>query len=122
MPAASLVAAEQAHSQWLYRLERQHATCNTTEHELHDESCSAAGATSILQEEGLAFPESAQAGQLIKLPGQTRVTPEEYSEFTALGQGGVYELDLDRCRAFTRLNFCPARSRSANKVGPQAAS
>jgi hypothetical protein len=33
---------------------------------------------------------------MIKLPGQTRVTPDEYHEFITLGQGGVYELDLER--------------------------
>lgn len=54
------------------------------------------GATSIEKDESMAFPESAGPRQAIKLPGQTRVTPEEYSEFTTLGQGGVYELDLDR--------------------------
>jgi hypothetical protein len=55
-----------------------------------------AGATSIVKDDTLAFPEAAKPGQMIKLPGQTRVTPDEYHEFITLGQGGVYELDLER--------------------------
>ncbi len=53
----------------------------------------------------MAFPESAQAGQPIKLPGQTRVTPDEYHEFITLGQGGVFELDLAR----SGRALCPLR-------------
>ena len=56
-----------------------------------------AGATAIVKDDTLAFPEAAKPGQMIKLPGQTRVTPDEYHEFITLGQGGVYELDLERC-------------------------
>ncbi|CAD7703725.1 unnamed protein product, partial [Ostreobium quekettii] len=33
----------------------------------------------------------------IKLPGQTRVTPDEYKEFLALGHGEIFNLDLNRC-------------------------
>ena len=34
--------------------------------------------------------------QFIKLPRQTRVTPEEYREFLSLGHGEIFTLDLDR--------------------------
>ena len=43
-----------------------------------------------------ALPLQAKPGQLIRLPGQTRVAPEEYREFLALGHGGIFDLDLDR--------------------------
>lgn len=36
-------------------------------------------------------------GKAIKLPRQTRVTPEEYKEFLALGHGEIFDLDMDRC-------------------------
>lgn len=42
-----------------------------------------------------AFPQQAQPGQKIKLPGQSRVPPEEYREFLVLGHGGVFDLDVD---------------------------
>merc|ERR1719281_2195423 len=44
----------------------------------------------------MALPLQAKRGQLIRLPGQTRVAPEEYREFLALGHGGIFDLDLDR--------------------------
>ena len=44
-----------------------------------------------------AFPQQAQPGQKIKLPGQSRVAPEEYREFLILGHGGVFDLDVDKC-------------------------
>ena len=43
-----------------------------------------------------ALPSQAKPGQLIRLPGQTRVAPEEYREFLALGHGGIFDVDLDR--------------------------
>ncbi|KAK9789200.1 hypothetical protein WJX73_005584 [Symbiochloris irregularis] len=42
-----------------------------------------------------ALPQQAQPGQLIKLPGQSRVAPDEYREFLILGHGGVFDLDID---------------------------
>ena len=33
--------------------------------------------------------------QRIRLPGQTRVTPDEYKEFLSLGHGDIFNLDLD---------------------------
>lgn len=42
-----------------------------------------------------ALPSRARPGQRIRLPGQSRVTPEEYREFLSLGHGEVYNLDLD---------------------------
>mmetsp|Transcript_14568 Transcript_14568/g.44034 ORF Transcript_14568/g.44034 Transcript_14568/m.44034 type:complete len:372 (+) Transcript_14568:302-1417(+) len=54
------------------------------------------GATALEVDETLAFPEAAKPGQPIKLPGQNRVTADEYQEFTTLGQGGIFDLDLDR--------------------------
>ena len=44
-----------------------------------------------------AFPQQAQPGQRIQLPGQSRVAPEEYREFLILGHGGVFDLDVDKC-------------------------
>ena len=38
----------------------------------------------------------AAPGQPIKLPGQTRVTSDEYREFLALGHGEIFDLELDR--------------------------
>jgi len=43
-----------------------------------------------------AFPSQAKPGQPIKLPGQTRVAPDEYKEFLSLGHGELFEVDLDR--------------------------
>ena len=43
-----------------------------------------------------AFPSQAKPGQPIKLPGQTRVAPEEYKEFLNLGHGELFEVDLNR--------------------------
>lgn len=65
---------------------------------LPDASCAhpPAGATSIQQDETAAFPMAAKPGQPIKLPGQTRVTPEEYREFLSLGHGHIFDLDIDR--------------------------
>lgn len=45
------------------------------------------------------LPSQAGDSQLIRLPGQTRVSPEEYKEFLGLGHGDVFDLDPDR--------FCP---------------
>lgn len=44
-----------------------------------------------------ALPQQAQAGQKIRLPGQSRVAPEEYREFLVLGHGGVFDLEVDKC-------------------------
>lgn len=33
----------------------------------------------------------------MRLPGQTRVTPEEYKEFLSLGHGDIFLLDIDKC-------------------------
>ncbi|GIL93244.1 hypothetical protein Vretimale_19588 [Volvox reticuliferus] len=46
--------------------------------------------------EEAAWPTEARLDQAIKLPKQTRVTPEEYRAFLSLGHGEIYELDLDR--------------------------
>ena len=43
-----------------------------------------------------ALPSQAKPGQAIRLPGQTRVAPEEYKEFLNLGHGELFEVDLDR--------------------------
>ncbi len=58
---------------------------------------SVAGATSVQQDNTAAFPMAAAPGQPIKLPGQTRVTSDEYREFLALGHGEIFDLELDRC-------------------------
>ena len=42
------------------------------------------------------LPSQAGDSQLIRLPGQTRVSPEEYKEFLGLGHGDVFDLDPDR--------------------------
>lgn len=34
-------------------------------------------------------------GQRVRLPGQTKVTPDEYSEFLGLGHGDIFNLELD---------------------------
>lgn len=43
-----------------------------------------------------AFPSQAKPGQPIKLPGQTRVAPDEYKEFLSLGHGELFDVDLER--------------------------
>ena len=42
------------------------------------------------------LPSQAGPQDLIRLPGQTRVSPEEYKEFLQLGHGNIFELDPDR--------------------------
>lgn len=54
------------------------------------------GATAMEVDTTVAFPEAAKPLQRIKLPGQNRVTADEYQEFITLGQGGIFDLDLDR--------------------------
>ncbi|KAK2077597.1 hypothetical protein QBZ16_004442 [Prototheca wickerhamii] len=49
-----------------------------------------------VSDEPPAFPSEAGPTQPIKLPGQTRVTPEEYKEFLSLGHGEIFNLDIDR--------------------------
>ena len=56
-----------------------------------------AGASNLPRDEGNAvLPSQAGEHQLIRLPGQTRVSPEEYKEFLGLGHGDVFDLDPDR--------------------------
>lgn len=56
-----------------------------------------AGASNLPRDEGNAvLPSQAGDSQLIRLPGQTRVSPEEYKEFLGLGHGDVFDLDPDR--------------------------
>lgn len=43
----------------------------------------------------VALPSQAAPGQRTKLPGQTRVMPDEYKEFLGLGHGEIYNLDPD---------------------------
>lgn len=47
------------------------------------------------RKEDAVFPSQWKPGLPIKLPGQTRVSPEEYKEFLSLGHGDVFDLDLD---------------------------
>ena len=47
------------------------------------------------------LPSQAGQGQPIRLPGQTRVTPDEYREFLGLGHGEIFDLDIDRSVAGT---------------------
>jgi len=42
-----------------------------------------------------ALPSAAAPGQRVRLPGQSRVTPDEYREFLALGHGEIFNLDVD---------------------------
>lgn len=42
-----------------------------------------------------ALPSEAAPGQRVRLPGQSRVTPEEYREFLGLGHGEIFNLDID---------------------------
>ena len=59
-----------------------------------------AGASNLPRDEGNAvLPSQAGDSQLIRLPGQTRVSPEEYKEFLGLGHGDVFDLDPDRSHA-----------------------
>lgn len=44
-----------------------------------------------------ALPSEAPPGQRIRLPGQTKVTTEEYKEFLGLGHGDIFDLDPDLC-------------------------
>ena len=41
--------------------------------------------------------QATRPGQPLRLPGQTRVTPEEYREFRELGHGEIFNLDVDAC-------------------------
>lgn len=45
--------------------------------------------------EDAVFPSQWSPGLPIKLPGQTRVSPEEYKEFLSLGHGDIFGLDID---------------------------
>ena len=49
-----------------------------------------------LRDVGAMWPSQANDGQPIKMPRQTKVGPEEYKEFLALGHGEIFTLDLDR--------------------------
>lgn len=61
-------------------------------------SVTASGVSNIPRDESNAvLPSQAGTSQLIRLPGQTRVSPEEYKEFLGLGHGDVFDLDPDRC-------------------------
>ena len=42
-----------------------------------------------------ALPSTSAPGQRVRLPGQSRVTPDEYREFLALGHGEIFNLDVD---------------------------
>ena len=70
-------------------------------------SCEFAGASNLPRDEGNAvLPSQAGEHQLIRLPGQTRVSPEEYKEFLGLGHGDVFDLDPDRfATAHTKATF-----------------
>ena len=41
------------------------------------------------------LPSLATPGHSIRLPGQTKVTTDEYKEFLGLGHGDIYDLDPD---------------------------
>jgi hypothetical protein len=51
--------------------------------------------TRHLRPEDAVFPSQWQPGLPLKLPGQTRVSPEEYKEFLNLGHGDIFDVDLD---------------------------
>lgn len=44
---------------------------------------------------GVLPSQATTKGQRVRLPGQTRVTPEEYKEFLCLGHGDIFQLDID---------------------------
>ena len=48
-----------------------------------------------LRVEDAVFPSQWRPGVGMKLPGQTRVSPEEYKEFLALGHGDIFDIELD---------------------------
>lgn len=48
-----------------------------------------------LRPEDAVFPSQWHPGLPMKLPGQTRVSPEEYKEFLNLGHGDIFDVDLD---------------------------
>ena len=54
------------------------------------------------------LPSQAGDSQLIRLPGQTRVSPEEYKEFLGLGHGDVFDLDPDRSDSHFPCTMLPA--------------
>ena len=43
--------------------------------------------------------QAVRPGQPLRLPGQTRVTADEYREFRELGHGEIFNLDADACAA-----------------------
>ena len=49
----------------------------------------------LLRPEDAVFPSQWHPGLPMKLPGQTRVSPEEYREFLNLGHGDIFDVDLD---------------------------
>lgn len=51
------------------------------------------------------LPSLGKPGQRIRLPGQTRVMPDEYKEFLALGHGDIFNLDPDLYAPSTYPNF-----------------
>ena len=48
-----------------------------------------------LRAEDAVFPSQWRVGLPMKLPGQTRVSPEEYREFLSLGHGEIFDIELD---------------------------
>ena len=74
-----------------------------------------AGASNLPRDEGNAvLPSQAGEHQLIRLPGQTRVSPEEYKEFLGLGHGDVFDLDPDRWLMNLLSSFLSMQMASAN--------
>lgn len=49
----------------------------------------------VLRMEDAVFPSQWRPGLPIKLPGQTKVSPEEYREFLSLGHGDIFDIEID---------------------------
>ncbi len=67
------------------------------------------------------LPSEAGPGQRIRLPGQTKVTTEEYKEFLGLGHGDIFDLDPDMCVSLLLLLFettkrCSSLHKSAQTI------
>ena len=55
-------------------------------------------------------------GQRVRLPGQTRVTPEEYKEFLGLGHGDIFHLDIDWYSSTRMRDLCVRHTRALKRA------
>ncbi len=88
---------------------RQRPTATDSERSLHKPETLRAGP----REPAVLPSQATRPGQPLRLPGQTRVTPEEYREFRELGHGEIFNLEVDACAPARPPAAPPRRRRSA---------